>query len=88
MVRILVLVMISFCFTALSIYANCDLPTGGACSIEDLKREQVNMQENLSKHTLLDKVDSDYFQAKEDTQQKDLPKQVDLKKLNDIEVTK
>lgn len=86
MVRILVLVIISFCFTALTIYANCDLPTGGACSLEDLKREQVSMQEKLSKHTLLDKLDNEYFQSKEDMQQKDLPKQVDLKKLNDIEV--
>jgi len=86
MVRILVLVIISFCFTALTIYADCDLPTGGACSLEDLKREQVSMQENLSKHTLLDKLDNEYFQSKEDMQQKDLPKQVDLKKLNDIEV--
>ena len=88
MVRILVLIIISFCFTALSIYANCDLPTGGACSIEDLKREQAAMQEDLSKHTLLDKLDNDYFQSKEEIPQKDLPKQVDLKKLNDIEVTK
>lgn len=88
MVRILVLIIISFCFTALSIYANCDLPTGGACSIKDLKREQAAVQEDLSKHSLLDKVDKNYFQSKEEVQQNDLPKQVDLKKLNDIEVTK
>ncbi len=88
MVRILLLVIISFCFTALSIYANCDLPTGGACSLEDLKREQAEIQEKISKHTLLDKLDNEYFESKEEMQQKDLPKQVDLKKLNDIEVAK
>ncbi len=88
MVRILVLVIISFCFTAHSIYANCDLPTGGACSLEDLRREQQEMEEKLSKHTLLDKIDSSHFESKEEMEQKDLHKQVDLKKLNEIEVTK
>lgn len=52
MIRILVLVLICIVFTSMSIFANCDKVTGGACSIEELKKEQ----EMLDKIKPIDKI--------------------------------
>lgn len=82
MIRVIVLVLISFSFTALSIYANCDLPTGGACSLEDLRKEQQKMSEMLSKEKFFDQVDDNYKREQENGLKNELPKQVDIK-LND-----
>ena len=87
MVRLFTLVLISFCFTALSIYANCDLPTGGACSIEDLKQKQQEQkyQKSLSLDKLMEEMQQDAKLEEEKRIQKDLNNQVHLEKLYNLE---
>ena len=84
MIRVLSLVIISICFTALKIYADCGLPTGGACSFEELKQKQ---QENSvsENEDYIRKFNEKYFDAQGNETQKDLHEQVNLdllRKLN------
>lgn len=88
MVRILVLVLISFCFTALSIYASCDLPTGGACKLEDLRKEEESFSKILWEDKFFNQLDKNYAAEQEKFIKKDTPKRVDFDKLNDIEINK
>ena len=86
MIRILSLIIISFCFTALSIYANCDLPTGGACSLESLKKEQEKFSKDLWENNFLNKLDENYQKQQNELIKKDTPKRADFDKLNNIEI--
>jgi len=88
MVRILCLILISFCFTAMSIYANCDLPTGGACSLEELKKEQEKFSKDLWQDNFLNKLDEKYEKKQKELIKIDTPKRVDVEKLNNIEINK
>ncbi len=88
MVRILFLILISFCFTALSIYANCDMPTGGACSLEELKKEQEKFSKDLWQDNFLNKLDENYEKKQKELIKIDTPKRVDVEKLNNIEINK
>ncbi len=88
MVRILFLILISFCFTAASIYASCDLPTGGACSLEALKKEQEEFSKLLWENSYLNKLDEKYEEKQKELIKIDTPKRVDVEKLNNIEINK
>lgn len=88
MVRILCLILISFCFTAMSIYANCDLPTGGACSLEELKKEQEKFSKDLWQDNFLNKLDEKYEKKQKELIKIDTSKRVDVEKLNNIEINK
>lgn len=88
MVRILCLIIISFCFTAISIYASCDLPTGGACSLEVLKKEQEKFSKDLWENNFLHKLDEKYEERQKELIKIDPPKRVDYEKLNNIEINK
>ena len=88
MVRIFILVLVSVCFTTLSIYANCDLPTGGACSIKELKEKQKIQRENPQTSTidkLMEKMGDDARKEENSLIQKDLNNQVNLEKLYNLE---
>ena len=88
MVRILCLILISFCFTALSIYANCDLPTGGACSLDVLKKEQAKFSKELWENNYLNKLYEKYEEKQKEVIKNDMPKHVDIEKLNNIEINR
>ena len=88
MVRILSLILISFCFTAHSIYANCNLPTGGACSLEVLKKEQEQFSKDLWENNFLNKLDEKYEEKQKELIKIDTQKHVDVEKLNNIEIKK
>ena len=88
MIRILSLALISFCFTALSIYASCDLPTGGACSLDVLKKEQERFSKELWEKNYLNQLDKKYEQKQQDIIKIDTSKHVDFEKLNNIEINK
>lgn len=88
MVKILSFVLISFCFTALSIYASCDLPTGGACSLDVLKKEQEEFSKQLWENHYLNKLDKKYQLEQKELIKIDTPKHVDVEKLNNIEINK
>ncbi len=80
MVRVLILALISICFSVLKIQADCNLPTGGACSLEDLRKEQENFSKSLPKKDELKQVNENEFKNIFKWTQKDPPKQVDLNK--------
>ena len=88
MVSILSLILISFCLTALSISASCDLPTGGACSLEELKKEQELFSKQLWENNFLNKLDEKYEEKQKELIKTDTPKRVDFEKLNNIEINK
>lgn len=88
MVRILILLLISFCCTALSIYANCDLPTGGACKLEDLRKEQEEFSKTLWKDKYLNQLEKNYTQEQETIIKKDMPEHANFEKLKTIDVKK
>ena len=88
MIKILSLALISFCLTALSIYASCDLPTGGACSLEELKKEQHAFSKELWENNYLNQLDKNYEKKQKELIKIDTPKHVDINKLNNIEINK
>ena len=65
--RVILLSIFSIIFSALAIYADCNLPTGGACSIEDLKRQKAEFDKIMSEYDYLDKLNekSEIEQEKE-----------------------
>ena len=85
MFRIFAAVVISICFTALKIYADCGLPTGGACSIEALKQKQ---QENLEYKDYIREFNEKYYNSDKSQTQKDLQEQVNLDLLKNINLQK
>jgi len=72
----------------MSIYANCDLPTGGACSLEELKKEQEKFSKDLWQDNFLNKLDEKYEKKQKELIKIDTPKRVDVEKLNNIEINK
>lgn len=78
MVRIFLLALICLCVSTLKIYADCDLPTGGACSLEELKKEHQEFSEMLSKDSFFNQTDKDKAYEHEKLLNKDPSKQVDL----------
>lgn len=72
----------------MSIYANCDLPTGGACSLEELKKEQEKFSKDLWQDNFLNKLDEKYEKKQKELIKIDTSKRVDVEKLNNIEINK
>lgn len=86
MVRIFLLFIISvFCTTA-AIYADCDLPTGGACKIEDLRREQENFSKILNREDYLNQLDENYQLKQELRLNHDLQNELDLEHSNKLKI--
>ena len=88
MVRIFMLFLICFCCASMSIYASCDLPTGGACKLDDLRKEQENFSKLLWEDNYLNQLDQKYSAEQEKLIKKDTPKRVNFEKLDDIEPDK
>ena len=88
MIRILSLAIISLFFTTLSIYATCDLPTGGACSLDELKKEQEQFSKELWENNYLNQLDKKYEQKQQVHIKTDTYKRTDFEKLNNIELNK
>ncbi len=86
MIRILALVIISVFCTAAAIYADCDLPTGGACSLEDLKKEQQEFSKTLNHTNYLDVMDDNYAKQQEKTYQTDLKNQMKTEPLDKLKI--
>ena len=60
MKRVILLFLFSITFSTLAIYADCNMPTGGACSIEDLKRQKAEFDKIMSEYDYLDKLNEKY----------------------------